>query len=159
MTAGERWFRRALDMCQVGRHHEALDPLQHAMASVVDEPPAAYHRLVRSYYGMVLAVVRGDMARGRALCEEAVADGPLDADLYANLALVYIRCRRRGLAVEALQTAVSIDPEHAGALAQLDRLGRRRRPVFPFLSRRHPLNKIAGRLRHRWVVRGSPTPH
>ncbi len=158
LTPGERWFRHGLELCREGRHHEALEPLQRAMGCVAEEPPAEYHRQVRSYYGMVLAVVRGDVGRGRILCAEAIADGPMDAELYVNLALVYIRCRRRPMAVEALQTALSIDPEHAGAQAQLDRLDRRRSPTIPFLSREHLLNKVAGQLRHRWLVRRNPTP-
>ena len=47
---------------------------------------------------------------------------------YGSLTRGVLAARRRAMAVEAFQTALSIDPEHAGAQAQLDRLGRRKRP-------------------------------
>jgi len=157
MSAGERWFRRGLELSRAGRYKEALEPLERAMACAVDEPKATYLRQLRSYFGLALATVRNDLVRGRRLCEEAITDAPLEPDLYVNLANVYLKCRRRGLAVESLRTALSINPNHAGATAELDRIGRRRPPVLSVLPRRHPLNKFAGRLRHRWLVRRSAT--
>ena len=43
--------------------------------------------------------------------------------------------------------AVQMD-EQKRALHALNRLGNRRRPIFPFLGRKNALNRYAGRLRH-----------
>ncbi len=150
VSPGERWFRRGMELARIGRFHEALEPLEQALALSVEEPESArYLRALRSWYGLVVALVRGDFARGRRLCEEAIADGPLDADLYVNLARVYLRGNRKQLAVEALDTALAIDPAHRQANRLRDQLGRRREPVFGFLSRSHPLNRYAGMVRAR----------
>jgi hypothetical protein len=125
------------------------------MFLVASQPDAEHRRLLQSCYGLALALVRREFDVGRRLCEEAIVDGPLDPELYMNLALVYLQCHRRRLAVEALKTVLSINPEHAAAAAQLDRLGRRRPPVFPFLPRRHLLNRMVGKWRHQWIVRRS----
>lgn len=148
-TSAESLFRRGLALCQSGRFHEALAPLEQAMALSVEEPGAPYQRRLRSYYGLCLTFARRDLARGRKLCEEAIADGSLDAELYANLARVYQECGRKDLTVEALNTTLAIDPHHQSSTL-FDQLGRRRPPVFRFLSRRHLFNKWAGKIRHRF---------
>jgi hypothetical protein len=35
-------------------------------------------------------------------------------------------------------------------------MGTRSAPVIPFLSRSNPLNRVLGRLRHRWAQRNLP---
>jgi len=149
LSPAERWFRRGMELARIGRYHEALEPLEQALALSVEEPNARYLRALRSWYGLVIALARGDFARGRRLCEEAIADGPLDPDLYVNLARVYLRGNRKQLAVEALDTALAIDPHHRQANRLRDQLGRRREPVFGFLDRSHPLNRYAGMVRNR----------
>lgn len=150
-SVAELWFRHGHPLFREGRLHEAHEPLEQALAYAVGAPRAPYLRTLRSCYGVVLAVVKGQVSRGRKLCEEAIADGPPDAELYANVATVYIAGDRRDLAIEALRAALSIDPRDPIAMQQSDRLGRRRPPVFPFLGRSHPVNKLAGRIRHRWL--------
>ena len=148
-SAAERWFRAGAELVRIGRYQEALEPLEQALAYSVDEPNAPYMRALRSCYGIAVAMARGDVARGRRLCEDAIAGGPLDAELYVNLARVYLRSGRKDLAIEALETGHTIDPGHAGVVHMCAQLGRRKPPVFSFLDRRHPLNKYAGKLRHR----------
>lgn len=152
-SVAELWFRHGHQLFQEGRLHEALEPLEQALAYSVTEQRAAFMRKLRSCYGVTVALVNGQVGRGRRLCEEAITDAPLDADLYANLARVYAAGKRRDLAIEALETALTIDPAHAGAAHQFAQFGRRRPPVFPFLGRNHPLNRVAGRIRHNWAPR------
>lgn len=153
----EQWFRRAVSLCREGRYHEALDPIEHALAAAVLEQDDRFLRRLRSSYGMVIALARGDLGRGRRLCEEAITDGPFDADLYTNLARVYVAGERKDLAVEALLTALAVDPACASARSLMGALGWRRTPVFPFLSRGNPVNRIAGKIRHR-LARRPPLP-
>lgn len=150
-SATERWFQMGAELARIGRYHEAIGPLEQAMAYSVDEANVPFLRPLRSFFGLAVALGRGDIARGRRLCEEAIADGTLDAELYVNLARVYLKSGRRDLAVEAISTARAIDPQDATAASIAQQLGERRPPVFGFLDRRHPLNRVAGRLRHRWT--------
>ncbi len=148
-SAAERWFRLGADLARLGRYRDAIEPLEQALAYSVEEPGEGYHRALRSWYGLAVALARGDVVRGRRLCEEAVADSPRDADLYVNLCRVYMRSSRRDLSIEALKTALAFDPHHPSANSLMQELGQRSRPVFAFLDRRHPLNRYVGKIRHR----------
>ncbi|NJN64505.1 MAG: tetratricopeptide repeat protein [Acidobacteria bacterium] len=156
-TAAELWFRRGLELAQSGNYDAALEPLEQALAYTVDEPEAAFGRLLRSYYGLTVALSRGDVLRGRRLCEEAIAGGPVRSDLYVNLARVYLRAARRNLAIEALVTALSVAPNDRDAWTLMAQLGLRRPPVVSFLSRGNPINRYLGLARHR-LLGSTPAP-
>lgn len=152
-SAAEMYFKSGVELARGGRFHEALEPLEQAMAYSVSDPGAAFLKPLRSWYGLVVAMARGDVVRGRRLCEEAIADTPRDPELYLNLAQVFVRAGRRDLAMESLNTALAIDRHFKPSWTLLEQLGRRRPPVFRFLRRGHPFNKWAGRLRHRYFTR------
>jgi tetratricopeptide (TPR) repeat protein len=149
-TVAERWYRLGADLARTGRFHEALQPLEQALAYSAEQPSAPFIRSLRSFYGVTIAIVRGELGRGRRLCEEAVFQGALEPELYVNLATVYLHAGRKDLAVETLETGLSLSPGDRILKRLREQLGRRQRPVFPFLKRNHPLNRYAGRLRHRW---------
>lgn len=148
-TASERWFRVGADLARLGRYSDAVEPLEQAMAYSLNDAHPDLLRPLRSFYGLALALGAGDWGRGRRLCEDAIADGTLDPELYVNLARVYLQLGRRDLAIEALETARAVDPEYRLALQLLQQVGQRRPPVFSFLTRSNPLNRLAGKLRHR----------
>ncbi len=148
-TPAERWFRLGADLARVGRFKEALEPLEQALAYAVEDRDRAFLREMRSFYGMTIALIRGEIARGRRLCEEAILGGSRDPQLFVNLAQVYFRADRRDLAVETLRSALALDAAHHGARTLMAQLGARRAPVFTFLPRAHPINKVAGKLRHK----------
>ena len=140
-----------VELVRTGRYVDAIEPLEQAMAYSINDPTAySYSRSLRSYFGVAMALGRGDVARGRKLCEEAISDGTLNVELYVNLARVYLKSGRKDLAVEAIDTARAIDAKNPVANAILKRLGERQSPVFPFLHRSHPINVVVGKLRHRW---------
>jgi len=58
--------------------------------------------------------------------------------------------------VRAIQRGLEAAPEDPRLLAARDAIGMRRPPVLPFLSRDNPLNRVLGRLRHRWSRRNQP---
>lgn len=155
-TVAERWYRLGADLARTGRFHEALQPLEQALAYSAEEPSAAFIRSLRSYYGLTIAIVRGDLSRGRRLCEEAILQGALDPELYINLATVYLHGGRKDLAVETIETGLSLNPGESTLKRLRFQLGTRRRPVFPFLSRSNPLNRYAGILRHRLQTTSQP---
>ncbi|MFN7966706.1 MAG: tetratricopeptide repeat protein [Acidobacteriota bacterium] len=151
-SATERWFNVGVELARNGRYTQALEPLEQAMAYSINEPASsAYARPLRSYFGLAVALGRGDIVRGRKLCEEAISDGTLDVELYVNLARVYLKANRKDLAIEAIDTARAIDPDHLVVNGLFKQLGERRSPVFTFLDRSHPINVVAGKLRHRWA--------
>ncbi len=131
-------IRRARELLDSDQSFEALPILQRAFQDNPCDPT------VKSYYGLVTALERGQVRQSIELCLAAVDGDPGSADLYLNLARVYLKAGRRGEAVRALRDGVERDNVHEGLLRELHRLGIRRPPIFGSLPRSHPLNKYAG---------------
>jgi len=102
-----------------------------------------------SYLGVVLARSEEKWAEAEKLCDNAVRLKRNQAQLYLNLAEVYATAGRKDDAVETLQAGLKYARRDVRLNLAINRLVERRPPVFSFLSRRHPLNKQIGRLRHR----------
>ncbi|RMG45314.1 MAG: tetratricopeptide repeat protein [Acidobacteria bacterium] len=154
----ERWYRLGVELARSGEYAQALDPLERALAHARLQPGLGVTPHLRSFYGLALAHAEGDLDRGRRLCEEAVRACPMEAELYVNAARVYLLLPRKDLAVEALETALALEPDCAPAQRLLASLGRRRPPVFSFLPRQHPLNRYAGLLRARLLPSSRQRP-
>ena len=71
------------------------------------------------------------------------------AENHLNLARTYLLVGKSKQAIAALDYGLGLEPTNPAMLDLRLKLGVRRSPTFPFLDRRHPLNRIAGRLRHR----------
>jgi Flp pilus assembly protein TadD len=102
-----------------------------------------------SYLGVVMARSEQKWGEAEKLCDSAVRMKRNQAQLYLNLAEVYATAGRREDAVETLQAGIKFARRDVRLNLALNRLVQRRAPVFTFLSRRHPLNKGVGKLRHR----------
>ena len=102
-----------------------------------------------SYLGVVLARSEEKWAEAEKLCDSAVRLKRNQAQLYLNLAEVYATAGRKDEAVETLQAGLKYARRDVRLNLAINRLQERRQPVFSFLSRRHPLNRQAGKLRHR----------
>jgi tetratricopeptide (TPR) repeat protein len=114
--------------------------------------------LCLAWYGLTLILVERNNALGLRYCEESVRRGGANVPgAWLNLGRAYRALGHRVLAVRALERGRELDPEHALLLEEMRLLGTRRPPVLSFLSRSHPLNRILGRIRHRWsAASGSP---
>jgi Flp pilus assembly protein TadD len=133
----------------VGRHlvekeqfAEALPAFEKALDAVPGEP----HYL--SFYGLCLVKTRRDPSKGRTLCEAAVRKAFYRTDLLANLATVFLATGDRKRAVDVLRRGLRLDRKDRRLNQLLRQMGFRQSPVVPFLKRSHPLNRLAGRLRH-----------
>jgi len=113
------------------------------------------HLRAMSWYGVTLVLVERNSALGASLCEQAVRPGP-DAELLLNLARVHLALNSRERAVRALQRGLQVAPGDPMLLAAQAAMGTRRGPVLALLSRDNPLNRLLGRLRHRWSRRHAP---
>ncbi|HWV37475.1 MAG TPA: tetratricopeptide repeat protein [Vulgatibacter sp.] len=108
---------------------------------------------VLSRLGLTLTFVARDELKGVAFCDEAIRRGGEDPDALWRLALVYLATFRKERAIRELRRGLAIDPGNQRLLSTIDSLGIRRRPVIPFLRRSNPINKILGKIRHRWFSR------
>lgn len=103
-----------------------------------------------SYYAYCLARIRKQYRQAIELCERAVRERPDDPAHWANLAEVLLLANRRVRAISTTEEALSRFPRTKRLQDLRARLGTRRSPVLPFLSRSNPLNMILGHMRHTW---------
>ena len=103
---------------------------------------------LKSYLGFCVADQRGRIAEALTLCNDAIAEEPQNAVHYLNLAKVYLKAERKVDALEILRKGISFG-DNTEIRNLLENLGDRRKLLFPFLPRRHFLNKFSGLILHR----------
>jgi tetratricopeptide (TPR) repeat protein len=148
-SVSEGSFQKGIDAVARGEFQEAL---AHFEASLHRQRQAAGGQptlRALSYYGLCLAMASNRLREARALCEAAVEGEFYNPEMYLNLGKVYIRSGDRSRAYGAFVRGLQLNPGDTALVRQVRRLGMRRPPVLGFLSRRHVLNRLLGRLRGR----------
>jgi predicted Zn-dependent protease len=136
-------FRSGLAHLRGGDAHKALPHLRCALDQEPDNP---YYI---SYVGVALAAAEQKWAEAEKLCHSAMRMNRRQAQLYLNLAEVYVAADRRQDAADILARGLHYAPHDLRLKMALDRLAMRRPPVLPFLPRLHSVNRHLGKLRHR----------
>jgi Flp pilus assembly protein TadD len=102
-----------------------------------------------SFVGVSLARAEKKWAPALKLCETALSMKRNEAQIYLNLAEVYMSAGRREEALMTLDRGVASLGREARILRARMKLGSRRPPVLKFLNRQNVLNKQLGILRQR----------
>ena len=142
-TEAFREFKTGLTLLRDNYATRALGHIQKAAELEKNNP---YYM---SYLGVVLARSESKWGEAQRLCDSAVRMKRNQAQLYLNLAEVYAAAGRREDAREALESGLKFARRDVRLTIAINKLTQRRPPVLSFLSRRHPLNRQLGRLRHR----------
>ncbi|MGB5397376.1 MAG: hypothetical protein WBN96_09515 [Gammaproteobacteria bacterium] len=111
--------------------------------TAIDEQHEQYNR-VASFLG--LSQVLNDNRNGLILCRDAASSEVLDGQVFLNLAAAEWHSKNRKRAIEALVRGTKIDGDHVQLKRAMQLADSRKRPVFSFLPRAHPLNRMVGRL-------------
>ena len=146
MTANfsaEDHCRRGEAALSIERHSEALEHFR--VAHRLDQSSPRY----RSYFGLCLGIAERRLDRALELCRSAAKEEFFNPVHYRNLALVHLAFGFKAEGIRYLRRGLMIDPANSGLSQDLDVLGRRKAPVLQFLPRRHLVNRLLGRLRHR----------
>ena len=106
----------------------------------------------RSYLGMLTATERGQVRKGIELCQAAIDADPQNPVHYLNLSKLLYCVERKTEAVDVVFQARGLAPSEE-VESWVRTIGIRKRPVFPFLSRRNPLNKYTGLMLRRFGLR------
>jgi len=136
-------FKEGLTLLRNSYPQQALKYMQRAVDLERTNP---YYM---SYLGVVLARSERRWAEAEQLCDTAVRMKRNQAQLYLNLAEVYMAADRKEDAMEVLRSGLRYARRDVRLNIAMNRLTERRRPVLPFLMRKHPLNRQLGILRHR----------
>lgn len=90
-----------------------------------------------------LAAKKGDIQQGIARCKEAIRLAPEDPVHYFHLGKVYLLGGKRHLALHTFRRGLKFG-YHRDLIREIEHLGFRRQTIFPFLGRKHPLNRFVG---------------
>ena len=142
-TEAFREFKQGLTFLRSDYAAKALPHMQRAVELDKNNP---YYM---SYLGVTLARSEQRWGEAERLCDNAVRMKRNQAQLYLNLAEVYAAAGRREDAMETLQSGLKYARRDVRLSIAMNRLAKRRPPVFSFLSRRHFVNRNLGRIRHR----------
>ena len=145
-TEAFREFKTGLTFLRDNYASRALQHIQRAMDLERNNP---YYM---SYLGVALARTHQKWADAERLCDAAVRMKRNQAQLYLNLAEVYIAAGRREDAREALVAGMKYARRDIRLNIAMAKLTTRRNPVFSFLERKHPLNRHFGMLRHKTLA-------
>ena len=105
-----------------------------------------------SFLGVALSRAEMKWPAALRLCETALGMKRNEAQLYLNLAEVYVSAGRREDALLTLDRALACLGRDVRIVRARQKLGRRRSPVLPFLQRHNFLNRHLGGLRHRLLA-------
>lgn len=137
----EVYYNQATELLSRNHVHAAMKQFEKALEI------SPNNALYLSHYGWCIASERRDFASALKLCERAVKLEPRNPVVRVNLGKV---CRLQGDNARAYRSFIQAwktDKTHPAAAAELSRMGIRRPPVLPFLSRSHWLNRRLGILR------------
>ncbi len=140
----EEQYRRGRELLSTDAYPEALESFRAAYN--LDRANPRY----RSYYGLGLALVERRFDKALELCRSAAKEEFFNPELYHNLARVHLAFGFKAEAIRYLRRGLMIDPGNGDMSQELADLGVRIRPVLTFLPRRHPCNRLLGRVRHWW---------
>ena len=142
-TAAFREFKQGLNRMRDADPERALVHIRRAVELESNNP------FYLSYLGVLLARAERKWGDAEELCQAALRMRRDQAQLYMNLAEVYVCAGRREDAAEILNRGLKNARRDIRLARMLGQLAMRRPPVLPFLERQHFLNKNLGRLRHR----------
>jgi tetratricopeptide (TPR) repeat protein len=109
-----------------------------------------------SWYGLTLVLVEKNSNLGVSLIDQALRAAGPSPELLLNSARVHLALNQRERAVRAISRGLELWPEDPRLALAQTAMGTRSAPVLGFLSRNNPLNRVLGRLRHRWARRNGP---
>ena len=142
----EELFKAGLYLLKRDKLPEALAAFKKALF-IRDKDPR-----YMSYTGLSLALT-GRTKEAVLLCERAVQKEFFRQELFLNLGRVYLISGNRRKAHIAFRKGMALDRENRLLRGELEKMGIRKPPVFQFLDRRHPINKITGKVLHRLRLR------
>ena len=143
----EEFFKAGMFLLKRDKLKEAHAAFKRALFLREQEPR------YMSYTGLTLAMAMGKTKEAVLLCEKAVTKEFFRSELFLNLGKVYLLAGNRKKAHIAFRKGMALDRDNRTLRGELEKMGIRKPPVFQFLDRRHPVNKLTGKVLHRLRLR------
>ena len=144
-----QYFEEVQHLLRRGNGKSALNTLRHAIENFPSDP------FLLSYYGCLVAIVENNPKEGIKICEDAVkmldTSMPFGAEIfypvfYLNLGRAHLKGSKKDAALRVFQEGLRYDPGNHDILWEMKKMGMRKKPLLPFLSRSNPINKYIGML-------------
>jgi tetratricopeptide (TPR) repeat protein len=97
-----------------------------------------------SILGYCLALQKAEFKKGISLCKEAIKREPKGASHFLYLGRIHLLSGHKKDAVRIFRMGLRLG-KNAELEAELERLGTRKNPVFPFLARENFINRFLGK--------------
>jgi len=136
LTENEELYVKGIAAVEKGNWIAALVCFE-KLVQLEDKP------VYNSYFAACIAKERGQSSQAALLCRDAMEREPDNPVHYLNLGRIFLFQGRKIEAIEIFREGLKHNPEPR-IIVQLQKLGTRKQPVFPFLHRNNPLNKILG---------------
>lgn len=133
----------AMILFQKGKYAKTLSTLR-PVEEYADQYP-----LMQALLGATRAIVLGEVKDGINTCLIAIKQAFYVAEIYYVLSKALLRAGFRAKAYVVVKRGLRIDPDNRFLARLLHEMGKRKRPMLPFLPRAHPANRFLGRVRAR----------
>lgn len=146
------YFEEIQQLLRRGNGKSALNTLRHALDKFPADP------FLLSYYGCLIAIVENNSKEGIRICEDAIkmlnTSMPFGSEFfypvfYLNLGRAYLKNNKKTAAIQAFREGLKNDPENKDILWEIRKMGTRKPPPLPFLSRKNRINKYIGMLTYK----------
>jgi predicted Zn-dependent protease len=137
-TEAEKLFASGLKALAANNTLTALVFFEKAMAKE-DKP------IFASHMAFCIAKERGQFQLAVTLCEKAIAREPQNPVHYLNLGKIYLFAGKKSEAVRTFREGLAREKDQQ-LIDELDKLETRKPPVFSFLKRDNPVNRVLGLL-------------
>lgn len=132
----EGLLKKGLEAIAQGDTLSALSYFEKAIN--IEKSPA-----VCSSYAFCIAKERGQVSNAISLCEEAIQKEPGNSLHYLNLGRIYLIDNNRVEAIKTFREGLNYEANPL-IVDELNKLGPRKPPIFPFLKRSNPINRYLG---------------
>jgi tetratricopeptide (TPR) repeat protein len=147
------YLRTVKALLSKGKRREAYELLQSVVVKHENDP------FLLSYFGYLAAVVGGKYRNGIESCTLAITlykkkmllnednvEEELIAVLYLNLGRAYLAGGKKKDAIASLYKGLQFDRQNSDLLAEVRKLGIRKKIPITFLDRSNPINALFGRM-------------
>ena len=141
------YLTKARCLLRQGKRKEAYQLLKDRLKVFPDEP------IFLSYYGFLYSQVENKPREGVRICRDSISKLEGSSSLnreflypvvYMNLGRAYLEANKKIEAFRAFNIGLKSDPTNADLTAEMNKIGRRREPLFTFLERSNPMNIYMG---------------
>ncbi len=137
-TEAEELFQKGVEAVDNGNWLSALSNFEKAVQ--LESLP-----VYQSYLAACIAKERGQYNTATSMCREAMEKDPENPVHYLNLGRIYLNQGRKQESLVVFREGLEHGRDEK-IIAELVRLGTRRKPVIGFLPRDNPINKYLGLL-------------